>query len=51
MPNFASKKKFRHYSRLVNDPRVPRVTANGFFRMLPNRIFGSLNTNFESKKN
>ena len=36
--NIAPKKIFGHYSRPVNDPRVPRVISDRFFRIPPNRI-------------
>ena len=47
---FHTEKKFQPYSRSVNDSRVPLVTADRFFRISPNRIFGSQRTNLAQKK-
>ena len=43
-------KIFRRYSRLVDDPQVPRVNTDRFFGIPPNRISLSQNINFETKK-
>ena len=36
-------------SQLLDDSRMPRVNLDRFFRISPNRIFGSQNANFEQK--